>query len=375
MKKVLIIYKFLPQYRVDFFNKLREELLKDNIELQLIYGKLKNSDSLKKDEVDIEWAKFIPNKTWRLGRIELIWQPCLKHLKGQHLIIVEQANKLLINYYLMIARHFHSYKFAYWGHGRNMQDNPNSIMNKFKYLFLTECDWWFAYTVGVKDFLETCHFNNNKITVVQNAIDTRSLRNFYASIDQHETELLKQELGISSSHVGIYCGGMYPEKRLDFIIEALKIIKSEVTDFHMIFVGSGVDSYKVEAAAKNYDWIHYVGPKFGNDRVRYFKISSIQLMPGLVGLGILDSFALETPIVTTDYQFHSPEIEYLTNSYNGMITKNSLSEYTKSIIELFKSKNYLQLIEGCKKSADIYTIEKMVDNFKSGIIKCLNINK
>jgi glycosyltransferase involved in cell wall biosynthesis len=165
---------------------------------------------------------------------------------------------------------------------------------------------------------------------------------------------------------------MYPEKRLDFILEICQRVKIEIPEFNMIFIGSGIESDKVlEASNKNY-WIHYVGPKFGKDRVKYFKISSIQIMPGLVGLGILDSFALETPIITTEYPFHSPEIEYLENGINGFITKDNLDDYSQTVIDTLKTKKYIDLIKGCKLSAEIYTVETMVENFKNGVLSCLS---
>jgi len=71
----------------------------------------------------------------------------------------------------------------------------------------------------------------------------------------------------------------------------------------MIFIGSGIESYKVLEASKSYDWIHYVGSKFGEERIKYFRISLIQIMPYSVGLGILDSFAMETPMITTLIHF------------------------------------------------------------------------
>jgi hypothetical protein len=37
-----------------------------------------------------------------------------------------------------------------------------------------------------------------------------------------------------------------------------------------------------------------------------------------------------------------------------------------------KSGKYLDLIEGCRKSSGIYTVENMVENFKNGILTCLN---
>jgi L-malate glycosyltransferase len=372
MKHVLILYKFLPQYRLEFFEQLKVALNKEGVELDLIYGKLNNKDSLKKDEVDISWARFVPNRTFRIGQTELIWQPCIKDLKGKDLVIVEQANKLLLNFYLMFARHFSRYRFANWGHGRNMQDDPDSTRNKFKYTYIKFCDWWFAYTEGVKDFLISQGFPEEKITVVQNAIETVNLRKYYSAIPEEELIQLKSELGIRGSKVGLYCGGMYKEKRLDFMLEVCYRVKEEVPDFHMIFIGSGIDSYKAQEAAASHNWIHYVGSKFGQDRVKYFKIASIQLMPGLVGLGILDSFALETPIFTTEFPFHSPEIAYLQNKVNGVMTKDNLQEYCDTIIDVLKTEKYLDLIEGCRASAKIYTVENMVENFKNGILSCLN---
>jgi glycosyltransferase involved in cell wall biosynthesis len=96
-------------------------------------------------------------------------------------------------------------------------------------------------------------------------------------------------------------------------------------------------------------------------------------MPGLVGLGILDSFALETPIITTNYPFHSPEIDYLENGINGFVTNNNIEDYSKTVIEVLKTKKYLDLIEGCKVSSEKYTIEAMAENFKNGILSCLKI--
>jgi L-malate glycosyltransferase len=303
--------------------KLKAELEDENIKLDLIYGKNLNNDALKLDEVDIEWAKYIPNRRIKIGKIELLWQPCLKYLKDYDLIISEQANKLLINYYLSLSRKFVKYKFAFWGHGRNMQDSATSLKNRFKYLFINKCDWWFAYTEGVKKVMINNNYPQNKITVVQNAIDTISLQKYYNDITSQQISELKKYLNIESDNVAIYCGGIYAEKRIDFIINACIAIRKVIPDFHMIIIGSGIETNKVKKASETYNWIHYEGPKFDEDRVIYFKISKVQLMPGLVGLGILDSFALQTPIVTTNFPFHSPEFSYLVNGENGIITADS----------------------------------------------------
>lgn len=371
MKKVAIIQRTLVQYRREFFEGLKNALAEEGVELTLIYGKQNNDEGLKNDAVELAWSKYIPNKTLKFGNSTLVWQPCLNELKDKDLIVVESANKLILNYLLMIKRRFSNTRLGFWGHGRNKQDTLNSFANQFKYLFLKQCDWWFAYTSGVKDFLIEKGYPQAQITNVQNAIDTQFIQQEYAQTTDLETTALKKELGIESDQVGIFCGGIYPEKRIDFLLESCLRVKQEVPDFHMIFIGSGIDATKIIQAAAQYPWIHYVGPKFGKDRVKYFKISALFLMPGLVGLGILDAFALETPIVTTRYEFHSPEIEYLEDGKNGLIVDNTITHYSKAVAQLLLSAQYKQMLEYCRYSAEKYTIENMVENFKMGILKAM----
>ena len=374
MKKVVIVQKSLVQYREKFFNLLKEALLNEGVDLTLIYGRQNSIEAIKNDQINLEWGKLIPNKTLQIGKRQLIWQPCIQELQGKELVIVEQANKLLLNYYLILCKKYLGIKLAYWGHGLNMMYDSNSLANKFKYLFINKSDWWFAYSQGVKSFLIKKGYPESKITVVQNAIDTRSLTKNYAKIKSSETEEVKTGLGIKGQHIGIFCGAMYPEKQIDFILESCQKIKQQIEDFHMVFIGAGVDAQKVVTAASQNDWIHYVGPKFGEDRIKYFKIASLQLMPGAVGLGVLDSFALATPLISTYQNSHGPEFDYIEHGKNGIITNNNLDDYTNAVVQLLMSKKHIQMIPHCVNSAEKYTIKAMVENFKSGIVNCLNSN-
>ena len=74
----------------------------------MIYGKLNNEHHSKGDEVDLDWAHYAPNIIFRFFGFELYWQPVMKYLKDVDLVIVEQANKLLINYILMFRLSFYS---------------------------------------------------------------------------------------------------------------------------------------------------------------------------------------------------------------------------------------------------------------------------
>ena len=375
MKKVLIVQKALPKYRLAFFNQLREKLSEENVQLELIFSSRDKKKALKMDEADLAWGKKVKAYSLNLGLMKLIWLPCVKDLFGKDLIISEQANRLLLNYLITAFRFITKTRFAYWGHGRDLQAPEKSLTNRFKRWFLRSPDWWFAYTSKVKDYLVDSHFPEERITVVQNAVDTKKLNQQFSSITEDQKEKLRKELMIEGENVAIYCGGIYREKRIDFLIEACDEIRNALKDFNLIVIGAGPEQEKIKTAAEKRSWIHYQGPLFDNDKVKYFSIAKVFLMPGLVGLAVLDAFTCLTPVITTDFPYHSPEIEYVESGINGIIASNSVEDYSAAIISYFKNEETSNsLKDGCKRSYEKYTMEEMVKNFSEGIFRCLEIN-
>lgn len=368
-----MLERLLLHHKIDFFNRLKEELYKRGIELSLIYGKSKEQKSSKNDERDMDWAEYYPNKTISIGGKEIIWQPVVKDLPKFDLVIVEYANRNLINYYMMLKRLVSGSKMAFWGHVRNPFIKKKDFRNKIKQAYLKQCDWWFAYTDSEQADLVDYLYPKEQITVVRNAIDTKSLQRAYNAIDSESIVQLKKELNINSDNIGIYCGSIYKEKRLDFLIEAADIIRDEVQDFHLLILGAGPDDWIVKEAIKSRPWIHYVGSKFEEERVAYFKIAKVFLMPGALGLAILDSFALSTPMVIPEFPHHGPEFEYVENGFNAIVSENNVASFANEAITMFKDDEKLErLRNNCLKEAEKYTIETMIENFAEGLEKCLN---
>lgn len=362
--KVVIVYRFLPHYRVEFYHRLRRALSEEDVELVLVYGKSQGS---KGDEVEISWARYRRNYRLSWRNYELLWQSCLSDLRGADLIIVEQANRLLLNYLLMLLRPLGLYQLAFWGHGLNRQADRRAWVNRFKERFICCSDWWFAYTRGVADLLRDCGYPRRRITVVENTIDMAALR---AALDEAGPLPAK----LAGRPMALFCGGMYAEKRLDFLLSCCHQIRRRVPDFQMVFVGSGPEREKVSRAARASDWVHDLGPLFGTEKATYLSGASVMLMPGLVGLVVLDCFAGQTPLVTTDFPYHSPEIEYLENESNGLVVKDE--DFVDSVVALLQDRDRLdRLKEGCRWSAGHYSVDRMVENFASGIVACLDRSK
>jgi glycosyltransferase involved in cell wall biosynthesis len=374
---VAIVYRAVFQYRRAFYERLRERLDELGIDFRLIFGQPGGHDRQKKDTLDPSWGFPIENRIWRLGGNELYWQPCLHLLKDVDLVIVEQANKLLLNLVLILGRSLGSRRVAFWGHGKDFQaSRSNRWRDRVKQLLATRVDWWFAYNETARKVVANLGYPPSRITSVENSIDTRELREEKALVTAADLELQRGRLGLVGRNVCVYAGGMYKEKRLPFLIEACKLVRRAIPDFEMLFLGAGPDEGVVIEAARELPWLHHVGPRFDREKVPYFLLSKLSLMPGLVGLVVLDAFALEVPLVTTNISYHSPEIEYLEHGVNGWLVNdaNDPAEYARAVVHLLRDDaRRAGLVAGCQEAARRYSTEAMVEHFAQGVLGALGL--
>ena len=166
---------------------------------------------------------------------------------------------------------------------------------------------------------------------------------------------------------------MYKKKRIEFLLETCRRVREQIPSFELIVIGRGEEEGKVISAARNRRWLHYVGPKYGDERIPFLLLSDVFLMPGAVGLAIIDCFALEVPLMTTKFPYHGPELSYLKNGENGLMTVDDLESYVAGVSGTLVDREGLERLKsGCRAAASIYTMERMVENFGGGIIACLD---
>lgn len=378
-KKVIIIHRIIAPYRVPFYEKLKETLLMKGVELVVVYGYPREHET--DPYADVDFGIKVRTKYFYFNNRFVVWLSALKYAVSCDLIIVQQANTNLLNYLLIPLRKILGFKLAFWGHGKNYQAaDSNSLGEKFKRIYSTHVDHWFAYTDLSKKAVIDLGFPAQRITSVNNAIDTSVERRVIEEIPVSEINELKAKYRIAENDpVGIFCSRIYKDKRMDFLIRCVYQVKKEIGNFHFFVIGDGdgedVGSLR-DYAANNNSWFHWVGPQFGRDKIKFFRLAQFQLMPGLVGLHIVDSFVTLTPLITTDIEYHSPEIIYVENGINGIITENSEEAYVSAIVSLINYPPYLdKLIKGCMIARETYTIESMVNRFANGIYQALGIKE
>ena len=368
-KEVVIVQRRLTHYRVPLFEAMRQALRERGIRLRVLHGTANSVEAAKDDSGHLDWAESVPTR-YLLGN-RICWQNFGPLTRDSDLVIVTQENKLLSNHWRLVApRH---YRLAFWGHGANLQSrNPKSLRERFKRWTTTRVDWWFAYTDMSADLVAATGFQRSRITVVNNAVDTTQMRRWMQEIGHEETRTLRRGLGIEESPIGVFVGSLYVDKRLDFLFAAAEAVRREIPNFHLLLIGEGPEREKVRAWCQAHSWVHWVGARFRRDKMAYLSVAQVMLNPGSVGLGVLDSFVCGVPMVTADCGGHGPEIAYLHNGVNGIMTTNDLDSYSAAAVALLNNQEErARLSMECHTGAETYTLENMVQRFTEGIAHCL----
>jgi glycosyltransferase involved in cell wall biosynthesis len=375
MKTVLIIGDQMKQYRAPFFARLNDALRADGIRLTVAYSEPPPSEARKKDACDLPAEYGLKVKGYWLWPDKLLYQPLLKTALTSDLVIVEQANKFVLNHLLLPLARAGLRRVAFWGHGDNLQAGAIRVSEWYRRKTLNWVSWWFAYTKGAAKYLEVHGVPASKITAVQNAVDTREIREHIKSLTAEDRAHLRAHLGIlGTASVGIFCGMLDKVKALPFLVESSRVVKARIPDFHLILVGGGPEQATVQRLIDDLPWVHWVGPRFGKEKAEFLAISDAFLLPGAVGLAILDAFAAGLPMLTTRFEFHGPEIEYLEEGMNGLMSDHRPAAFAEAASSvLSKPELFNQLRAGAAASAEKYSIENMAGNFRSGIRSCLGL--
>ena len=301
MSRVVILQESLPHYRVPFFEGLREALALQGVRVDLVVGQPDRIAAQKQDQGSLAWATGVQVR--RFG--PLLWQPTAGTLRAADLVILEQANRHIQVPLLLARTLLGGPRVALWGHGGNQQRDAHSMRERVKRRITQRADWFFAYTDGSAERARQAGLPPERITVVQNAVSLGGWQ---------ETAKIRGKC--------VFVGGLYPAKRLRFLLEAAEMVAASRPDFRLHIIGDGPDRDLI--TLKQPPYVVYHGVLIGEEREQHLRQAELTLMPGLVGLVVLDAFAGRAPLVTVASQRHSPEIEYLVPGHTGLFLTKAL---------------------------------------------------
>lgn len=373
--RVVITQHRLLHYRQAFFERLRLAAAARGIELRLVHGQASKTEALKKDVGQLAWADAMRNRFLRLRGVDLIWQPYPSALRDADLVVLIQENRILSNYPWLLRLGLRpAQRIAYWGHGRNLQSAaPKGLRERWKRWFVNRVDWWFAYTEQTHGILQGDGFPADRITVLDNAIDNEQFLRDLGAVTVEQQLACRQRLGaVAGAPVGLYCGSLYPDKRLDLLLTAAEAVHAALPAFRLVVIGDGPSRPVLTDAAVTRPWLQWVGVQRGVDKAAWFRVADLYLSPGAVGLHVLDAFCAGIPMITTEGARHGPEIAYLRSGHNGFVVEDDAGIYAQTVLQLLRDPALLERVRAAAaEDAQRYTLDNMVQNFMRGIEGCL----
>lgn len=372
-KRVLIIEPQVKQYRQRFYADLAARLRTQDVDLRVAYSDPNPREATKRDMVEFDGGVGVKVKCVWLFNDRVLLQRVWHLVRNADLVIVEQSNKLVLNHVLVAMSQLGLKRVAYWGHGYNRQARRPGASEWFKRQLVRRVDWWFSYTDGVTRYLIAQGMPADRITTVYNTLDTEELR---SAVQRETTQSLEQRraaLNIArDARIGLYCGALVPDKRIDFLLDAAERIRRAVPTFELLIIGDGPQRALVETAAAARPYVHHVGAVFGTERSPYFALADVFLLPHLVGLAAVDAFTASVPVVTTRSTLHGPEIEYIEHGCNGCIAGPGVDEFADAVASILGDNERLAAMRvAASATATRLSLSAMVEAFAAGIMDCL----
>jgi glycosyltransferase involved in cell wall biosynthesis len=370
---VAVIHPWMPQYRVPFFLAAKTQLAAAGCALNILYGDAPPGSASRGDAVAPTWAKELPTQRLRLGSRTLLHHSARQEVSSASLVIVEHAIRNIETYPMLMTQRLHKRRVAFWGHGKGFTKADTGIEGRMKDSLLRAGSWYFSYTnAGAKKAVEA-GFPAERITVVQNTIDTAALTlDVERARGSGDVRRFKARYGLATSRTALYMGALDKSKRLEFLVAVGDHLIRRFTDFKLLIVGDGPMAPQVHALCSGRPWLIYLGAAFGGEKATYAAAADALLMPGRVGLVAVDSFALGVPIVTTDWPYHAPEFEYLESNRNALITVDTETAFEQGVADLMSAPDRLKALQqGCAASAAQYSMANMVSRFSSGVLQAV----
>jgi glycosyltransferase involved in cell wall biosynthesis len=251
---------------------------------------------------------------------------------------------------------------------------PNGLRERWKRWFVNRVDWWFAYTQSTRSILCSDGFPAQRISVLDNAIDNDQFMHDLSIVTPMQLRSCHDRLGSDpGAPIGIYCGSLYPDKRLDLLLAAADIVHTRRADFRLVVIGDGPSRSLITEAAVTRPWLHSVGVQRGVDKAAWFRVANAYMSPGAVGLHVLDAFCAGIPMITTEDARHGPERAYLESGRNGFVIEANAQAFADTYLDLMLDSTRLEQIRtAAAKDARRYTLDNMVQQFIAGIEGCLS---
>jgi len=312
MNNVCFILNYAPHYRKGIFKMVDKVFRAD-----FYFGNLGNSSIEKIDyselcnfRRELKTIKFLKLK-WILGSVLLVF-------KKYRYYVLTGDSMIISNWFILGLLLVQKKKAYLWTHG--LLGNEAFLERKIKV---------FYYKLAYKILL---YENSAKKLLEREGMKSTNLLVLYNSLDYNLQIEIRRKLNISSIYKNyfnnsnntlIFIGRISPDKRIDVLLSAIKILKEKDFFLNLVLIGKVYDYnlYKIVKSFALQDNVWFYGPSYNettNGELLYN--ASLCVCPGSIGLTAIHSLTYGTPVCThNNLKRQKPEVEAIIDNYNGIL--------------------------------------------------------
>lgn len=373
MKKVIIIQRIIPHYRLKIFDYLSKEY-----DLRVLSTRFKNSVS--NEAYKRDYIKYIGYLKYSKNEYSFILNTFYSVLKFKPNVVIHEFSLGIISLIpTFIMSKIFGIKFILWGHGFNIKKgfNPSSSLKDLLRLKLMKfADQTILY--GDNQAIEISkHLKSTKLTVANNTLDTNYLMSIKTSLEEKGIEAIKAEMLFDKKINLIFIGRILEDKKPEICLKVLKdYIKKYNNDILFHFVGEGDYLNKLINICDQEDLnnnVKFYGKIYDSEKTsKLLFCSDLMIMPGYLGLSIIHSFCFDCPVVsfaqTENGPFHSPEVSHIKQGKTGFLANDysEMKDFVFRYLDNSINKNYIK--ENIRNCIEVdASVNKMIEGFR----KCI----
>ncbi|MER5951118.1 glycosyltransferase [Streptomyces sp. NPDC001904] len=162
--------------------------------------------------------------------------------------------------------------------------------------------------------------------------------------------------GLRPGLTGLYAGALDGAARVPFLLAAADRTAALLPGFRLLVAGDGELRAAVEGHGAHV--VPVADAEGDADRTALLgAVADVLLAPGALGTLAADSFALRTPLVTTDRADHGPGFGCLEDGRNAVVAPDDPGAYGAAVAELLTRPRRLACLRrACRAEAQRYTV-------------------
>lgn len=308
--KICLIYNFAQHYRASIFSLMDKELNCDfvfgdkyldvkKMDYNVLYNKVREVKNIK-----------IGPFYYQVGVIKLAWQQYDKY------IMLGEPMNLSAWGMLLLSKILHK-KVYLWSHGWYGREGvAKKIIKK---AFFNLASGVLLYGNYARNLMIENGFNPKRLFVVHNSLD-------YDKQIAIRKQLSKNQ--IYQIHFGndfpvlLFVGRLTKVKRLDMLLELIRMSVINNQPLNLIFIGTGEEQGELQKIADSYNinsYVWFYGASYDEMELSTLIYNAdICVAPGNVGLTAMHSLVYGCPVITHDnFKEQMPEFEAIKKNITG----------------------------------------------------------